>query len=166
MLYYELPIPDGLKKFSKGSPIGDEHFDELRQVWQRWNQYRKQGGERPFGLASDLREQWRVHRLWEAYRNDMTGKVPRPQANVGDSELAIRAHRAEGPKPMDQINVWVDTCDDVKVKGFDLSISNPHITLDRQIPKPWEITASLIEQLRELNIVIETMHKELSNGED
>jgi type I restriction enzyme M protein len=64
VLYYELPIPEGLKKFSKGSPIGDEHFDELRQVWQRWNQYRKQGGERPVGLASELREQWRVHRLW------------------------------------------------------------------------------------------------------
>jgi len=26
--YYELPLPEGLKKFSKGSPIQDEHFAE------------------------------------------------------------------------------------------------------------------------------------------
>ncbi|MCS7278325.1 MAG: type I restriction-modification system subunit M, partial [Aquificaceae bacterium] len=28
--YYELPLPEGLKKFSKGSPISDEHFEEAR----------------------------------------------------------------------------------------------------------------------------------------
>jgi len=44
VLYYELPIPEGLKKFSKGSPIGDEHFEELRQIWQAWQKYRQQGG--------------------------------------------------------------------------------------------------------------------------
>jgi len=30
-------------------------------------------------LAMELREQWRVHRMWEAYRNNPTGKVPWPQ---------------------------------------------------------------------------------------
>jgi len=166
VLYYELPIPEGLKKFSKGSPIGDEHFEELRQVWQRWNQYRQHGGDRPFGLAAELREQWRVHRLWEAYQNDKTGKAPRPQASAGDSDVAIKAHLAEGPKPTDQVTVWIETLDEMKSKGFDLSVINPHITSDRVIPKPWEITASLIEYNRKLNIIIETLHKELSNGED
>lgn len=166
VLYYELPIPAGLKKFSKGSPIGDEHFEELRQVWQIWNQYRQQGGERPFGLATELRDQWRVHRLWEAYRNDKTGKAPRPKASAGDAEVAIKAHQAEGPIPNKQITVWIETLDEMKSKGFDLSVINPHITSDRVIPKPWEITASLIEYNRKLNIIIETLHKELSNGED
>ncbi len=166
VLYYELPIPEGLKKFSKGSPIGDEHFDELRQVWQRWSQYRKEGGERPFGLATELREQWRVHRLWEAYRSDTTGKVPRPEANAGDSESAINSHQAEGPKPADQTNAWVENFDAIREKQFDLSLNNPHINKDQDIPKAWELTSSLLEQLRELNLIIECLHNQFNNGEE
>lgn len=30
VLYHEIPLPENLKKFSKGSPIGDEHFVEAR----------------------------------------------------------------------------------------------------------------------------------------
>jgi type I restriction enzyme M protein len=166
VLYYELPIPEGLKKFSKGSPIGDEHFDELRLVWQRWNQYRQQGGERPFGLAAELREQWRVHRLWEAYRNDTTGKASRPEANAGDSELAIKAYQAEGSRPTEQIYAWVDTLDEIRNKDFDLSSSNPHRSSEQDIPKPWELTASLLERIRELNSIVEELHHSLSNGEE
>ena len=40
VLYYELPLTEGLKKFSKGNPIADEHFDGARQVWKRWKAYR------------------------------------------------------------------------------------------------------------------------------
>lgn len=32
VLYYEMPLPENLKKFSKGNPIADEHFAEARQV--------------------------------------------------------------------------------------------------------------------------------------
>ena len=39
--YYELPLPTGLKKFSKSSPILDEHFDEAQQLSQIWNAQRK-----------------------------------------------------------------------------------------------------------------------------
>jgi type I restriction enzyme M protein len=165
VLYYELPIPEGLKKFSKGSPIGDEHFEELRQVWQTWNQYRQQGGERPFGLASDLREQWRVHRMWETYRNDKTGKTTRPQASAGDSEVAIKAHQAEGPMPTEQINGWVDTYDEIRNKDFDLSSSNPYRSSEQDIPKPWELTASLKERIRELSAIIDDLHNQFGNGE-
>ncbi|HWP92517.1 MAG TPA: class I SAM-dependent DNA methyltransferase [Thermodesulfobacteriota bacterium] len=45
--YYELPIPEGLKKFSKGSPIQDDHFAEARELWQKWNDYRRDRGLRP-----------------------------------------------------------------------------------------------------------------------
>ena len=39
--YYELPLPEGLKKFSKGSPILDEHLEEVQRLWQAWQSQRK-----------------------------------------------------------------------------------------------------------------------------
>ncbi|MBI5015417.1 MAG: SAM-dependent DNA methyltransferase [Deltaproteobacteria bacterium] len=47
VLYYELPVPENLKKFSKGAPIADGHFDEARDLWARWNAYRKGKAPRP-----------------------------------------------------------------------------------------------------------------------
>ena len=49
--YYELPLPEGLKKFSKGSPIQDEHFNEARKLWQAWDAYRKGKGPREACLS-------------------------------------------------------------------------------------------------------------------
>jgi len=43
--YYELPLPKGLKKFSKTNPIKDEHFNEARELYKAWLAYRK--GEGP-----------------------------------------------------------------------------------------------------------------------
>jgi type I restriction enzyme M protein len=45
--YYELPVPEGLKKFSKGSPIEDEHFDRARELWAAWDSYRRGERSRP-----------------------------------------------------------------------------------------------------------------------
>ena len=45
--YYELPLPAGLKKFSKGNPIQDEHFAEAREIWHVWDAYRRNRGLRP-----------------------------------------------------------------------------------------------------------------------
>jgi type I restriction enzyme M protein len=45
--YYELPVPEDLKKFSKGSPIQDGHFDEARALWADWNACRRGEGPRP-----------------------------------------------------------------------------------------------------------------------
>jgi len=47
ILYYEMPLPTDLKKFSKGSLIADEHFAEVRQVWKRWQAYRTGQGPHP-----------------------------------------------------------------------------------------------------------------------
>jgi type I restriction enzyme M protein len=47
VFYYEMPLPAGWKKFSKGSPIADGHFAEARQLWERWQAYRKDRAPRP-----------------------------------------------------------------------------------------------------------------------
>jgi type I restriction enzyme M protein len=44
MWYYELPLPEDLKKFSKGSPIQDEYFAEARELWAAWDAYRQGRG--------------------------------------------------------------------------------------------------------------------------
>lgn len=49
--YYELPLPEGLKKFSKGSPIQDEHFTEARKLWKAWDAHRKGRGPREACLS-------------------------------------------------------------------------------------------------------------------
>jgi len=49
--YYELPLPEGLKKFSKGNPIKDEHFAEARTLWKAWDNYRKGLGPREACLS-------------------------------------------------------------------------------------------------------------------
>lgn len=49
--YYELPLPEGLKKFSKGSPVQDEHFNEARQLWKAWDAYRRGEGPREACLS-------------------------------------------------------------------------------------------------------------------
>jgi type I restriction enzyme M protein len=41
--YYELPLPEDLKKFSKGNPIQDEHFAEARELWAAWDAHRRGG---------------------------------------------------------------------------------------------------------------------------
>jgi len=51
--YYEMPLPEGLKKFSKGSPIQDEHFDEARRLWRAWDAYRKGKGPREACLSEN-----------------------------------------------------------------------------------------------------------------
>ena len=45
--YYELPLPADLKKFSKGSPIQDEHFAQGLALWETWDAYRRGAGPRP-----------------------------------------------------------------------------------------------------------------------
>ncbi len=49
--YYEMPLPEGLKKFSKGSPVQDEHFNEARRLWMAWDAYRKGQGAREACLS-------------------------------------------------------------------------------------------------------------------
>ena len=85
--YYELPLPEGLKKFSKGSPIKDEHFDEARRLWHAWDAYRRGKGPRP----EDTKQSWIVSvEEVKAKGYDLTARNPnRPEGEKLPSPVEV-----------------------------------------------------------------------------
>jgi len=96
--YYELPLPEGLKKFSKGSPIQDEHLNEAWEVWQAWNAYRQGKAARPDPTAHS----WVVPVQEIAERGyDLTARNPnRPEGEELPSPMEIAASLAEKEREM------------------------------------------------------------------
>lgn len=50
-------------------------------------------------------------------------------------------------------------------RGYDLTARNPNRAATETLRRPTEITASLLERIRELNEIVEDLHDQLSNGE-
>ncbi len=95
--YYELPLPDGVKKFSKGSKIRDEDFDSARTAWQAWQRWLDGVGERPFPLAPDVRAAWERHYNEDGPKPE--GPVQRLGGDAGRSQGArLRPERTQ-PQP-------------------------------------------------------------------
>ena len=163
--YYELPLPEGVHRFSKGRPIQDEHLAEARQMWQQWRAYLRGETGRPFEYAANIEARWRVHHAWEAYRNNKTGKVKRPEAKPTDTPVVRSAHATEGPRPREACTSWVEHIDTLREREYDLSARNPN--QDKRViwPHPAEITARLLEQTREFQSLLESLHEKLSNGD-
>jgi type I restriction enzyme M protein len=166
--FYEMQLPERLKKFSKGNPIADEHFNEMRALWQQWNCYLNGEIGRPFELAGDLRARWQVHFAWEDYRKaleDGDMEVKRPQPAPEDSAAARAAHAAEGPRPQGPYNTWVEFASDLVTREYDLSARNPNQDNRITLPHPVEITARLLERTREFQSILEHLHSVVSNGD-
>ena len=134
--YYEMPLPEGLKKFSKGSPIADEHSAEAWSLWQQWRAYLNGEAERPFLYADEIRDRWRAH--WEA----------------------------EKPRPEPPYSTWIERLDDLHARDDDLSARNPNQDDRVTLPPPAEITARLLERQREFQSILEHLHQLVSNGEE
>lgn len=167
--FYEMLLPEGLKKFSKGSPIADEHFTELRAMWRQWQAYLNGETERPFELAEDIRAHWQVHFVWEAYRKaleDGDTEAQPPQPAPEDGPAARAAHAAEGPRPPAPYTAWVERLEDLAARGYDLSTRNPNQDDRITLPHPAEITARLMERTREFQSILEHLHSVVSNGEE
>lgn len=167
--FYEMLLPEGLKKFSKGSPIADEHFTELRAMWRQWQRYLNGENECPFELAEDIRARWQAHFAWEAYRKALEEgetEVERPQSAPEDSPAARAAHAAEGPRPPAPYTAWLERLEDLAARDYDLSARNPNQDDRITLPHPAEITARLMERTREFQSILEHLHSEISNGEE
>lgn len=141
--YYELPLPENLKKFSKGSPISDEHFAAARAAWAQWRAWINGAGERPFAYAEDLRARWQAY--WES------------ESNSGKGAASLR------PDP--PYTTWIETLDALRARGYDLSARNPNQDDRVTLPHPAEITARLLERQREFQSILEHVHEMVSNGE-
>ena len=86
VLYYELPLPANLKKFSLTHPIADEHFADAREVWAQWRAYRNGNGPRPNPTASS----WIETAEALADRNyDLAPRNPLVKSN-GASQSAVQ----------------------------------------------------------------------------
>jgi|GEM_PF-165979 len=157
--FYELPLPEGLKKFSKGSRISDSHFDEARHLWQVWSDYLSGNAERPFVYAADLRPH-------------QTSNEPTPIqetffANKQTSlQLSSINNRQFEPVFARNINAWIETYNDIASRGFDLSARNPHRVEQESRESAFVLTARLLERSRELHSMIQSLHAKLSQGRE
>ena len=57
-----------------------------------------------------------------------------------------RHYNEDGPKPAGPYSAWVETLDDLKERGYDLSARNPNQDDRIILPHPSEITAQLLER--------------------
>ncbi len=160
--FYELPLPERLKKFSKGSRIADSHFDEARTLWAAWRAYLSGKGERPFAYASNLRPQ----------RQSPVKTKPVQQSLFEDTQPITRVwekpvvyEQTADPPFVTNTNTWIEQVDDLAARDYDLSARNPHRGDERRSEPPAVLTARLLERSRELHSLIESLHAKLSNGE-
>ncbi len=114
VFFYELPLPEGLKKFSKGSPIAHAHFDAAWTAWQAWDAYR----------------------------------------------------RGAGPKPEATEVSWIEPVNAIKERDYDLSARNPNRDESMDLPHPAELTARLLERVRDLQETLAALHDLVSDGEE
>ena len=160
--FYELPMPEGLKKFSKGSRIVDSHFDEARQMWGSWNAYLHGEKERPFAYASDLRPQSESTEEVRPVQHSLFEDI---QSVTHVNEKPVTNEQTFCPQFATHINSWIEQLSDLEARNYDLSARNPHQVEERRIEAPAVLTARLLERSRELHSLIESLHAKLSSGE-
>jgi type I restriction enzyme M protein len=93
VLYHEVTLPEGVKKFSKGVPIADSAFDDARDVARAWLDYLDEKGLRPAPTPTTWIE---AVETFEERGWDLRPRNPsRGAAGVGSSSVEITASLLE-----------------------------------------------------------------------
>lgn len=72
--------------------------------------------------------------------------------------------KGQGPCPEPTADSWSVPVDEIKARDYDLSARNPNRNEQAQIPHPAELTARLLERVRELHSILENLHEMVSNA--
>ena len=155
VLFYGLPLREGLQKFSKGNPIGDEDFAELRELWPVWQTFLQKNlaGDLPFPMGKQRRPDWQAYWQWKDYKADESGKMNEPEL-------------PETQRPRPPYTVWVETIEDIKAKDFDISANNPNQPERDVLPVPEELTQHMIGEMEQLLRIIQDLHQAIENEEE
>jgi type I restriction enzyme M protein len=150
VLFYEMALPEGLKKFSKGNPIGERDFAELRQVWQTWKNYlnHPNGSTFPFPTRSERQVLWNQYWQWQDYHSDEKGKITQPDFPEVDL-------------PQPPYTVWVENLAEIQAKNYDLFANNPNQPEREVLPEPTALTAHILEELKLMTTIMEDLHQAL-----
>jgi type I restriction enzyme M protein len=74
--------------------------------------------------------------------------------------------QGRGPAPQPTANSWTVPAEEIAARGYDLSARNPNRAAGEDLRSPVEITASLLERIREMQEIVESLHEKLSNGDE
>lgn len=139
--YYELPLPEDLKKFSKGSRIKDDHFAEAVALWQAWQAYRRGQGQRPQATANS----WIVPVDEIKQRGyDLTARNPnRPEAGHLPHPTELTARLLENTRELHSI---IENLHEMLSNGMGLMARINQPTLPIEYPReiidgPWKLPA-------------------------
>ncbi len=150
VLFYDLPLREGLQKFNKGNPIGDEDFAEVRELWPVWKNY-IQGNmmeDLPFPMGEQRRLDWQAYWQWEDYNADESGQLQTPEL-------------PETTLPEKPYTVWVETIEEIQSKDYDISANNPNRPERDMLPDPSEITQHMIEEIEQMLQILIDIHENL-----
>lgn len=74
--------------------------------------------------------------------------------------------RGEGPQPEPTADSWIVPAAEIRERDYDLSARNPNQQETERYRHPAEITASLLERLREMTSIVEGLHEMVGDGDD
>ncbi|QIN81582.1 N-6 DNA methylase [Rubrobacter tropicus] len=107
VLFHELPLRTGLKKFSKGNPLSDADFAEAREAWKLWQRHRRDEGPRPEATSRTWIESAET---LVARGYDLSAKNPnRPEEETPQALADITASLLENSRRLQEMAARLDT---------------------------------------------------------
>ena len=114
-------------------------------------------------LDEHLTEAETMWQEWHKHKKQILEDLPEIEA---DWQKWNQTRLALNDLPALSKQAWVVPVEEIKRRGYDLSVRNPHQSGVADLPKPTELTARLLERVRELHDIIEGLHEKAGNGEE